>query len=57
VVRHGTWTAWLQENVKFSEAQAKRYMRIAQGWDAISGAGNLTLRKTLQLLGDREGVG
>jgi hypothetical protein len=29
-VAHGTWSAWLTENVKFSERSARGYMRLAR---------------------------
>jgi hypothetical protein len=49
---HGKWLPWLKANVPFSQQTASAYMRLAEGWDKLPAAVNLTLRDALELLAD-----
>ena len=48
------WLAWLRANVKFSERQARNFIRIAENWDRLSRrmgpAAELTIRDALALI-------
>lgn len=40
-VGHGKWGEWLKANVKFSQPQACRYMRVAREWGKFVSTTNL----------------
>lgn len=47
---HGQWTDWLAEKVDFSEASARRFMRLAKAYPKRSALTVLGASKALQLL-------
>jgi hypothetical protein len=58
-VGHGNWLPWLEDNVGFSEATAKRYMQLDRGRERLeanrSFASDLaTISEAIQLLSGRE---
>lgn len=40
IVGHGSFEDWVAKNCKFSIQQARRYMRIAEGWDKLLSLSN-----------------
>jgi hypothetical protein len=51
--KHGQWTGWVKANLKFSDHQARKYMRIAREWPEISKrtcGTDLGINAALQLL-------
>lgn len=53
-VGHGKWLPWIEANCRFSESKAQRYIRLAEGWDALAlksvNLTDLTVSGALQLL-------
>lgn len=47
---HGKWLDWLKDNVRFSARSARAYMQLADGWDKLAAAANLS--EALHLLAD-----
>ncbi len=50
-LKHGEWLPWVKEHVTVSDRQARRYMQLAQNWEAIAAksdtVSNLTMREAL----------
>ena len=50
MLQHGEWTAWLAEQVEFSERAAQRFMRLAREWSNPTALSDLGATKALTLL-------
>ncbi len=53
---HGSWLAWLADNITFSARRAQEYMRLARHWDALAAknaeAAHLTIDSALKALAE-----
>lgn len=50
MLSHGEWSAWLAENVNYSERSAQRLMRLAREWTNPTALSDLGAAKALALL-------
>lgn len=50
MLSHGEWSAWLEEQVEFSERTATRFMRLAREWTNQTALSDLGATKALTLL-------
>lgn len=51
-IGHGKFTAWITENLPFTERTARNYMRIANRKDEIAAAGVTELSAVYQMIAD-----
>lgn len=50
MLSHGEWSAWLEEQVEFSERAAQRFMRLSREWSNPTALSDLGATKALTLL-------
>lgn len=52
--KHGEWLSWLKSNCSVGERQARNYIKLAKGWNAIQSksapGADLTIKGALRLL-------
>jgi hypothetical protein len=49
---HGHWLSWVAKNLKFSDRQARKYMRLAREWDPVKSELNSDLEGALRMISE-----